>query len=223
MNVKDTLSALEGFGTAQNRKVYERHGVAGACYGVSYAHQNALKKQIKKNHELALQLWASANHDARVLATMIADPKLATDDLLEAWASDLNNYVLTDALTGYVSRTAISEEKMHAWKASEDEWRGRSGWSLLAHLAMKDEELPDAYFEPFIPIIERDIHGAKNKTKDAMNNALIAIGIRSAALESLAITAADSIGIVEVDHGETSCETPPAVPYIQKARARKRG
>jgi len=33
---------------------------------------------------------------------------------------------------------------------------------------------------------------------------------------------AAAIGKVEVDHGETSCKTPDAVPYIEKALARKK-
>lgn len=222
MTLQDTLSALEDYGTEQNQTVYARHGVTGACYGVSVANQNALKKRIKRDHDLALQLWATGNHDARVLATMIADPKQADDDLLEAWAADLDNYVLTDALTGYVTQTALFQEKMQAWMASDDEWKGRAGWSLLAHLAIRDKDLPDAFFEPYLPVIERDIHAAKNKTKDAMNNALIAIGVRSQALETQAIAAAERIGTVEVDHGETSCKTPAAVPYMQKTRARKK-
>jgi 3-methyladenine DNA glycosylase AlkD len=223
MTLQEALSALEDYGTEQNRNIYARHGVTGDSFGVSYANQKTLKKQIKKDHDLALKLWATGNHDARVLATMIADPKQADDDLLDAWAEDLDNYVLTDALTGFVAQTSLLQEKMRAWMESNDEWKGRAGWSLLAHLATKDKDLPDAFFEPFLPVIERDIHAGKNKTKDAMNNALIAIGVRSEALETQAIAVAERIGTVEVDHGETSCKTPPAAPYIQKTRARKKG
>jgi len=61
-------------GTAQNRKVYARHGVGEDMYGVSYSNLGKLRKSIKRHHALAEQLWATGNHDARVLATMIADP-----------------------------------------------------------------------------------------------------------------------------------------------------
>jgi len=58
--------------------------------------------------------------------------------------------------------------------------------------------------------------------RNAMNNALIAIGIRNPHLEKKAIAAAQKIGKVEVDHGETGCKTPDAIPYIQKSLDRKR-
>ena len=55
-----------------------------------------------------------------------------------------------------------------------------------------------------------------------MNNALIAIGTRSDALEEAALAAARRIGPVLVDHGQTSCKTPDALTYLPKARAHRR-
>lgn len=78
----------------------------------------------------------------------------------------------------------------------------------------------NGFFEELVPMIEAKIHQSKNHARYAMSNALIAIGMRSAKLEKLAITAAKRIGTVEVDHGETNCKTPEAVAYIKRARAR---
>lgn len=55
-----------------------------------------------------------------------------------------------------------------------------------------------------------------------MNGALISIGVFNPALRAKAIEAVERIGKVEVDHGETNCKTPDAVPYIEKATKRKR-
>jgi hypothetical protein len=85
---------------------------------------------------------------------------------------------------------------------------------------MRDDTLPDEYFEKCLITIEKIIHQSKNFTKQAMNGAVIAIGLRNSKLEKLAIAAAKRIGKVEVDHGETSCKTPDAVAYIQKAKSR---
>src|SRR3972149_5604630 len=98
----DVLAKLESLGTEQNRKVYRRHGVKGELYGISYANLTALKKRVKTNHNIACDLWKTGNHDARVFAMMIADPKRADAALLEQWVRDLDNYMLTDALSGYV-------------------------------------------------------------------------------------------------------------------------
>jgi hypothetical protein len=89
-------------------------------------------------------------------------------------------------------------------------------------MAMRNQDLPDRYFEKYLKTIEKEIHGRKNRVRDAMNGAMIAIGMRSAALEKKATVAAGKVGKVEVDHGETGCKTPDAITYIKKGRARSR-
>lgn len=222
MTELEGLAELESLGTEQNRKVYRRHGASDPLYGVSYANIEKLRKRIKLDHALALGLWASGNHDARVLATMIADPRQATDSLLESWSKDLGNYVITDAFVKYAGRTALARKKMEKWRKSNKEWIGSAGWQLLGFLAMEDKELADEFFEGYLEIIERDIHSGKNRVRHTMNMALVAIGIRNSKLEKKAIAAAQRIGKVEVDHGETGCKTPDAVEYIRKTVNRKR-
>ncbi len=220
-SVEEVLQTLESLGTEQARKTYRRHGVKGPVYGVSYADQKLLAKRLKTDHGLALALWASGNHDARILALSVADPAQATDALLGDWLADLDNYVITDALSGYINKTTLAGVKMNAWMPSDDEWISSVGWNVLGWQAMKDTMLPDSYFERYIQMIERDLHGSKNRTRYAMNNALIAIGMRNALLEGQAIEAATRIGKVIVDHGDTNCKTPEVASYIRHANERK--
>jgi 3-methyladenine DNA glycosylase AlkD len=221
MNYEQAMQALEAAGTAQNRKIYARHGASDNLFGVSYGNLNKLKKQLKVDHDLAQKLWASGNHDARILAMKIADPKQANGDTLESWVRDLGDYVVTDALSEYVSKTGFMREKMEVWVDSDDEWIGTTGWNLLGYLAMKDKKLLNEFFEPYLAIIADDIHNRKNRVRYAMNNALIAIGMRNETLEAQAMEVAAKIGEVMVDHGETSCQTPDAAAYIQRTRARQ--
>ena len=81
-------------------------------------------------------------------------------------------------------------------------------------MALHEPALPDSYFEPYLIEIETGIHQQKNRVREAMNNALIAIGVRNAALQEKALSAAQAIGPVEIDHGETNCKTPDAAEYI---------
>jgi 3-methyladenine DNA glycosylase AlkD len=85
MTIQQAVAELKKLGTDQNRTVYQRHGVGDKLYGVSFANLKNLKKEIKTDHELARRLWATGNHDARILATMIADPEEATPELLDSW------------------------------------------------------------------------------------------------------------------------------------------
>ncbi|MCI0521723.1 MAG: DNA alkylation repair protein [Chloroflexi bacterium] len=218
MNYQETMQQLEALGTEQNRKVYRRHGAGENMFGVSYANLKDLRKRIKSDHALAVQLWASGNHDARVLATMIADPRQADEALIRDWLAGLDCYALTDALVDLVFKTSDAIAWIGRWINEENEWTGRAGWHLLGQFALYDDSLPDEFFLPYLAKIEAEIHGRKNRTRQAMHNALMAIGVRSARLEELAVTAAGRIGSVYIDHGETNCKTPDTVPYIQKAR-----
>lgn len=222
MKVQEALDTLKSLGTEQNRKIYRRHGATEDVYGVSSAELKNLKKKIKVDHELAAGLWASGNHDARMLAGMIADPKRMDREALDAWAGTLRNYPETDVLGSVAARSPVAREVMEGWMKSDNEWIASAGWRILAHLALDAEGLPDADFEKYLAVIQRDIHGSQNRVRHEMNNALIAIGARNPALEKKALAAAAKIGKVEVDHGETGCKTPDAAAYIKKTVERRR-
>lgn len=220
MTYPQVMKALEKMGTAQNRKVYARHGAGQNMFGVSFANLDLLKKQIKTDHDLAVRLWESGNHDARVLATMVADPDRFNRSTLDAWAKSLENYVITDAFASLAGKTPHAQTQAEKWTRSPQEWIGRAGWLVLSRVAAR-EDLNDAYFEPYLETIESDIHRSKNRVRDAMNMAVINIGLRGAAMEKMAIATAKRIGKVEVDHGETGCKTPDAIDYIKKTKAHR--
>ncbi len=218
---EEILHELETRGTEKTRKTYHRHGVGEDQYGVSYADLGALKKRIKRDHPLAQQLWATGNHDARILATMIADPAQMDTAQLDAWAASLQNYVETDAFAGLAGASPAARAFMERWTTSDEEWPGSAGWQVLGQLALHDPTLPDSFFAPYLAIIERDIHTRKNRVRHAMNGALIAIGTRNPTLEAAAFATAAAIGPVIVDHGQTGCKTPDAIAYIRKVQARQ--
>jgi 3-methyladenine DNA glycosylase AlkD len=216
------LKELETLGSAQTRKTYRRHGIGENMYGVSYGNLKTLKKKLKTNHELAQHLWATGNHDARVLATMIADPKQMDEATLEAWVHDLDNHVITDAFVSLASKAPLAPQKAAEWSRAPEEQISRAGWHLLGSLAQNNSALADDFFEPYLEVIEQNIHQQQNRVREAMNNTLIAMGSRNSALQEKALAVAQKIGEVYVDHGETACKTPEAIPYIEKTVQRKK-
>ncbi|MYI57037.1 MAG: DNA alkylation repair protein [Acidimicrobiia bacterium] len=215
------LAELEALGTAQNRKVYTRHGVNEPMFGVSFAHLRKMGKKLRPDHDLARALWASGNHDARVLALAVADPAQTGRSEIEAWAGDLANYVLIDEMAAFVARTPFLDGCAVDWTADDGEWLAAAGWTLVAQQALGGNGLGDEYFERRLESIESGIATAANRVRHCMNGALIAIGGRSESLRESATAAARRIGTVAVDHGETSCKTPEAVAYIDRIWARR--
>lgn len=222
MNCKTAMAKLKAAGSAQTRKTYARHGIKGEIFGVSYAALYALQKQIQVDHALALELWATGNHDARVLAAMVADPAQIDNELAEAWVKAIDNLALAGAVNGPIRKSKLAVRKAAKWTKSKDEWIASAGWHIVAGLALYEPELSEDYFAAYLSEIETSIHTRPNYSRYAMNNALIAIGARSPELTKLALAAAKKIGKVEVDHGDTSCKTPDATEYIHKTLAHRK-
>jgi 3-methyladenine DNA glycosylase AlkD len=220
MDKTEVMRKLEALGTAQNRKVYARHGVTSEQFGVSFANLDKLRKAIGTDHALAEHLWASGNHDARILAAMVADPARMNARACAAWVQGVGNHVTAAVLADLVARSAAALGCFRKWSKGADEWQHATAWNVLATLARDaSSKLTDADCEQALRTIEEHIHSSKNRTRYAMNSALIAIGVRNGTLRRKALAAAKRIGKVEVDHGETGCKTPDAAAYIAKTVA----
>lgn len=121
MELSQAMAQLEAAGSAQTRKTYGRHGVPEPMFGVSYAVLNTLRKAIKKDQALALALWATGNHDARILATMIADPAQFDEALAVRWAADIGYHALADGFTGMLHKAPCAYALVERWTNAGDE------------------------------------------------------------------------------------------------------
>jgi 3-methyladenine DNA glycosylase AlkD len=223
MSLTDVMRALEKAGSEKTRKTYMRHGATGSMFGVAFGTLGALQKRIRVDHELALKLWDTGNVDGRNLAMKIADPTVMKPSDLDRWARENGMPMCNLYIGSLASESPHGNAKAREWLASSDVKLRAAGWTLVGILANRDEATPDEAFAKRLDQIEKSIHSAPNEEKAAMNGALIAISGRSPALRKAACAAAKRIGKVEVDHGDTACETPDAIPYIEKMWARSRG
>ncbi len=222
MDLATAMAALEAAGTEQNRRTYRRHGARDPMFGVSFAVMRPLAKRAKRDQRLARELWATGNYDAQILACMVADPVSTTEADLDAWLAEIDVYVLVDIfVASLASQVPGVRARADRWTASGRDWTSQAGWDLYAQLALNDPSLDDAFFSGLLERIEARIHGAGNRTRHSMNGALIAIGARNETLRAQAEASSGRIGVVVVDHGETGCVTPSAVPYIEKIWDRK--
>jgi 3-methyladenine DNA glycosylase AlkD len=221
MTCEEVLSELKKRGKPGTAEIYERHG-AKESFGASFGDIEKLRKQIKRDHALALELWDSRYMEARTLACLIADPTQMTTRDLDAWIGEVTYHGLIDYIVAnLVAKGPHALSKLPQWTRSNDEHVGRAGYILLAHMAHDNPNLPDSFFEPYLEKIVMGIDKAANRKKQAMNSALIAIGSRSEFLAGRATSAAKTVGKVEIDHGDTACKTPDAVAYIAKVWGRK--
>lgn len=215
MDLTTAMTMLRKKGKATTATAYRRHGVVGECLGVSYSDLASLERRIGVNHELALGLWKSGVHDARILATRVCEPEHLDKDELEAWIADADNYVITGAITTVAAKRKDASVTAARWTARKDEWRSSAGWGIYAQLVM-DGRVDDMAARKLLVRIGKELAGAPNRTRYAMNGTLIAIGGKLAAVRADALAVAAALGVVEVDHGETGCKTPAAAAYIER-------
>ena len=176
-----------------------RYGInARSAYGVSIPDLRQLAREFGKNHHLALMLWASGNHEARILASMVEEPAEVSNEQMEAWAGSFNSWDLCDQCCNNLFRKlAPAHHKALEWAAREEEFVKRAGFVLMACLAVHDKNADDAEFLKFIPVIGRESTDERNFVKKAVNWALRQIGKRNANLKTAALEAADEIRLMD--------------------------
>ena len=220
-NFSAVMAELEAVGTAQNRKVYARHGAAEPVFGVSYAELGRIAKPIKTDHALAVELWDSGNHDARVLALRVADPAVVDEPLAGRWLRDVDNYILAEGLGGLCAQSPPARELSDAWRDSPAEWTASTGWFIVTCTAENPDVWSAAELRGLVGQIEGEIGERPNRVRHEMNGALIVIALRDAGLRRAVLAAVARIGPVKVDHGQTGCKTPDVAPYVERTLAHR--
>ena len=219
MLLTEVLTQLEAAGSEQTRKTYARHGIKGECFGVSYAILGQLRKKIKVDDALAVELWASGNHDARILSCMVTDVKSLTRARVEAMVACIDNYALAGELGDLIARSPLLMEVHDAWRGDSGEWRSAIGWRMVSALAAKGDVSPDVG-RAYIAEIESGVGAAPNRTRLAMNSALISLGGYNSCVYEDVVACSGRLGPIQVDHGDTGCKTPEPLAYMNKLRAR---
>ncbi len=191
----DILNKLKSLSNPKAVEGMARYGINPEnTYGISIPNLRKIARETGKNHALAQELWASGIHEARILASMIDDPKMATEEQLESWVKDFDSWDVCDqCCMNLFKKTGLAYRKAVEWSESDEEFVKRAGFVLMACLAVGDKKADDMQFEVFLPIIMREASDNRNFVKKAVNWALRQIGKRNANLNKKAIETSKEI------------------------------
>ena len=153
----DLIQALKGMASPPDREGMARFGInTERALGISVTTLRTVAKEVGRDHILAGELWDSGIHEARLLATLVDDPKAVTGEQMEAWAADFDSWDLCDqCCMNLFWRTPYATEKAYEWAGREEEFVKRAAFALMARLATKRAKSTDELLESFLPIIER--------------------------------------------------------------------
>jgi len=157
-----------------------------------------MAKEIGMNHNLANRLWGSKIHEARILASLISNPEMVTEEQIEKWAKDFDSWDVCDLCCGNLfDKTKYAYKKAVEWSSRDEEFVKRAGFVLMATLAVHDKKAQDEDFLKFFPLMIREATDRRNFVKKAVNWALRQIGKRNLNLNKKAIKTAKEIKIIE--------------------------
>jgi len=148
--------------------------------GISIPILRKLAKEIGTNHTIAQQLWDSGIHEARILASMVDDPKQVSEKQMDLWTSDFD-------------KTPHAFQKAKEWTRRDNEFEKRAGFALMACLAWHDKNSSNESFSHFFSLIKQAATDERNFVKKAVNWALRQIGKRNRNLNKMAIGTAQEI------------------------------
>ncbi|HEY1482952.1 MAG TPA: DNA alkylation repair protein, partial [Candidatus Acidoferrum sp.] len=209
-------------GTQRNVDGMARFGIrAKICYGVAKPSLDALAKRIGKSHTLALQLWETGIHEARILAGMVDVSAEVTASQMENWVREFDSWDICDGTCCHLFVFAKPAwEKALVWSSRENEFEKRAGFALLAYLAYRDKAAPDRPFKDYLKVIEREAGDDRNFVRKAVNWALRNIGKRNLALNAAAIATGKRLHKSEL--GVTRWIAADALRELQSAAVQRR-
>ncbi|MFP7297331.1 DNA alkylation repair protein [Neobacillus niacini] len=223
MNLEEVMRKLEELGSEQTKKIYMNHGVKEPFFGVKVGDLKKLVKFVKKDHELALALYNTGNHDAMYLAGLSVNPKLISKETLQDWVKKAYWYMLAEyTVAGVASESKFALELAREWMDSPEEMTAVCGWNTYTnYLSISpDEELDIEEIRSRLTQVAATIHNERNRVRYAMNTFVISVGAYVKELHGEAVLAAEKIGKVHVNVGNTACKVPAATQYINKIAER---
>jgi 3-methyladenine DNA glycosylase AlkD len=195
MDVHDVLDNLRQLSRPENIAGMARFGISRVNnLGISIVTLRTLAKKIGTDHELALHLWDSQIHDARLLATLIDDPRLVTRQQMDRWVATFDSWDLCDqCCNNLFYKTPYAYEKLTQWCTKDNEYVKRAGFTLIAVLAVHDKKASDEQFLRLLPLIIKGATDNRNYVKKAVNWALRQIGKRNTILNKKALALAQDL------------------------------
>lgn len=220
MELNKIIEELKSLGTERTKKIYMSNGAQEPVFGVTIGAMKPIFKKLKYNQPLAEQLYATGNYDAMYLAGMIAEPKKMSVEDFNRWIEGAYFYMISDYIVAVTLAEAdIAFKVADLWIDSGKELTMSAGWSCYEWMLgnRMDSEFDKNKLLSMLNRVRDTIHNQPDRTKYAMNNFIIAVGISYLPLHEEALIIAKEVGKIDVFKGKNLCPTNVAAEYIQGA------
>ena len=195
MNYENIIEKLKSMKNLKNVEGMARFGInPHNTLGISVSTLRKIAVEVGNNHSLALELWDSKIHEARLLACFIDHPDMVTAEQMDSWAKDFDSWDICDqACTSLFDLSPLAWNKMFEWAKRNEEFVKRGAFSIIAGLAVHDKKASDEKFINFSSVIKKHSIDERNYVKKAVNWAIRNIGKRNNALNKKMIELSNEI------------------------------
>ncbi|WP_397445345.1 DNA alkylation repair protein [Polaribacter sp. R77954] len=216
--VIEELYALEN----QEKVLFKAHKfgiVSNNSLGIYHKDLKEIAKKISKNSPLAIELFDSGIYEARILCSKIFHPKHLTENLMEKWVKNFENWEICDSFCMAVfAKSDFALTKILEWSDKEEEFKKRAAFAIMAAYCRADKTAENALFHQFFPIIVKASTDQRLYVKKAVNWALRNIGKRNKDLRNEAIKVANDI--LKIDNKAAIWIAKNALKELQKEGVR---
>ncbi len=187
--------------TARGWTPDDTHG--DETYGLNFTRILEVARGMKTDAVLADELYASTNHDMKVLATVIDDPKSYTLDELYKRTEQLYPSPFAEKFCRQV--LAQSDHAVHfinEWIAEGNDAEKAFAYYTLGEVAKLNKRLSDDFFANYLDDISDNVHQESDFVKESMHWAIKSICARDACLNEKCAEVARKIGALRLSKGK---------------------
>ncbi|MBC1811234.1 DNA alkylation repair protein [Listeria booriae] len=134
-----------------------------------------IAKEIKQDHELAMELWSTEEFLPQLLAILIMDKKLLTQDVLNELDKDMQTHPFDERnnLMDWLMANQLTKSKktialIESWENSSSALQRRTFWYYQARLRWTGQNPPDNT-EELLSALEASIMQEEPEVQWAMN------------------------------------------------------
>ena len=185
-----------------------------------------IAKEIKKNHDLALELWSTGEFYSRQMAILIMDKKLLNQEFINQIDKDIQNHEYSERiqLTDWLMANQLTKDKktislIETWENSPSIIQRRVFWYYQARLRWTGQTPPNNT-EYLLSSIEDKIAKEEAEVQWAMNFTAAQIGVFESKQRSRCIILGKNIGLYKDDVVSKGC-TPSYLPEFIRIQVKK--
>ncbi|MDW0111163.1 DNA alkylation repair protein [Sporosarcina aquimarina] len=186
-----------------------------------------IAKDIKKDHELAMELWSTEDFRPRLLAVLIMDKKLLSQNVLDQLDNDMKIHPFKERtnIMDWLMANQLTKDKktialMESWENSRSALQRRTYWYYQGRLRWTGQTPPDNTAD-LLSALEANLAQEEPEVQWAMNFTAGWIGIYDEKNRARCIELGEKTGLYKDERVAKGC-TPNYLPGFIKTEVNKR-